>query len=219
MLTSISGLCWLRHFVKTKTMPVRQLQAVPYSLARLSQLVCYTLWSGKNNGTPCTNGCLVCCKITGKRSVYVGDVVTPRVFKPKQVKIGDFDDAGVREGVVVAVPECLAGPGGAVAVFGRATRKLHGVAGSFDVGSGWELATLAVLMLVRPTVGTNAPLVWVLNAQVGIVTGVQCRSRKVDTGASFWKDCIWCTTCWAAGDVGVSNLANTVRLHICRSLI
>jgi len=50
--------------------------------------------------------------------------VTPRVFKPKQVKIGDFDDAGVREGVVVAVPECLAGPGGAVAVFGRATRKL-----------------------------------------------------------------------------------------------
>jgi len=62
--------------------------------------------------------------------------VTPRVFKPKQVKIGDFDDVGVREGVVVAVPVCLAGPGGAVAVFGRATRKLHGVAGSFDVGSG-----------------------------------------------------------------------------------
>ena len=43
----------------------------------------------------------------------------------KHLQIGDFDDAGVREGVVVAVPVCLAAPGGAaVAVGGRATRKL-----------------------------------------------------------------------------------------------
>ena len=38
--------------------------------------------------------------------------------------------------------------------------------------------------------------------------------NRTSSSRLLWKDCIWCTTCWAAGDVGVSNLANTVRLHI-----